>query len=79
MCCQPLILVEFPLIAPLWYTLLLHGVCSPVITGNIPSKRFLLYAENLGSIERDAPIYYRKLNVGWVEDFKLNDDGRSVQ
>ncbi len=50
----------------------------PVITGKIPGKHFILHSKDLGSIERDVPIYYRKFSVGSVEDVKLNDDGESV-
>lgn len=50
----------------------------PVVTGNTPGKHFMLHSKNLGSIERDAPIYYRKFNVGSVEEVKLNDDGQTV-
>jgi len=40
----------------------------PVIKRNIPGKHFILHALNLGSIERDVPVYYRKFDVGRVED-----------
>ncbi len=50
----------------------------PVVTRNIPGKHFILHTRNLGSIERDVPVYYRKFNVGQVEDVKLDDDGKSV-
>ncbi|GFO72349.1 paraquat-inducible protein B [Bathymodiolus japonicus methanotrophic gill symbiont] len=50
----------------------------PVITGKIPGKHFVLHTKDLGSIERDVPIFYRKFSVGSVEDVKLNDDGESV-
>ncbi len=50
----------------------------PVITRGAPGKHFILHANNLGSIERGVPIYYRKFNVGRVVDYHLNDDGKSV-
>ena len=50
----------------------------PVITGDIPGKHFVLHTRNLGSIARDVPVYYRKFNVGLVEEVKLNDDGESI-
>ena len=50
----------------------------PAITGDIPGKHFVLHTNNLGSIERDAPVFYRKFNVGLVEEVKLNDDGESI-
>jgi paraquat-inducible protein B len=50
----------------------------PVITGKIPGKHFILHTKNLGSIERDVPVYYRKFSVGSVEEVKLDDNGESV-
>ena len=50
----------------------------PVITGDIPGKHFVLHTKNLGSIARDVPVYYRKFNVGLVEEVKLNEDGESI-
>lgn len=50
----------------------------PVVTGSTPGKHFILHSQNLGSIERSVPIYYRKFNVGQVEEVKLDDDGQSV-
>lgn len=50
----------------------------PVIPSRTPGKHFILHAQDLGSIERDVPVYYRKFNVGLVEDVKMNDDGKSI-
>ncbi|MCK5647603.1 MAG: MCE family protein, partial [Gammaproteobacteria bacterium] len=50
----------------------------PVVTSDISGKRFILHSKSLGSIQRDVPVFYRKFNVGRVEDVKLNDDGQSA-
>ena len=50
----------------------------PVVSQNKPGKHFILHTPNLGSLERDVPVYYRKFVVGRVEDVKLNDDGETV-
>ncbi|NOQ63275.1 MAG: MCE family protein, partial [Methyloprofundus sp.] len=50
----------------------------PVITRDIPGKHFTLQTNDLASIQKDVPIYYRKFSVGKVEGVKLNDDGQSV-
>jgi paraquat-inducible protein B len=50
----------------------------PVVTRSTPGKHFILHTKDLGSITRDAPIYYRKFNVGQVENVQLNEDGKSV-
>ena len=49
-----------------------------MITGDVMGKRFILHSKTLGSIIRDTPVYYRKFNVGRVEDIKLNDDGQTA-
>ncbi len=48
----------------------------PVVTGDILGKRFILKTKNLGSIERDVPVFYRRYMVGKVEDVKLDEDGQ---
>jgi paraquat-inducible protein B len=50
----------------------------PVVSQNKPGKHFTLHTPNLGSLERDLPVYYRKFVVGRVEEVKLNDDGETV-
>ncbi|MCU7833843.1 MAG: MCE family protein [gamma proteobacterium symbiont of Taylorina sp.] len=50
----------------------------PVITGNIPGRRFVLQTKYLGSIDKDVPVYYRKFKVGRVEDVAIDEDGQSV-
>lgn len=51
----------------------------PIVTRGSSGKHFILYADNLGSIERDVPIYFRKFNVGRVVDYQLTDNGNSVK
>ena len=56
-----------------------HGLeIPPVITGKTSGTHFILHTKDLGSIERDVPVYYRKFSVGSVEEIKLDDDGESV-
>ncbi|MCK5665442.1 MAG: MCE family protein, partial [Thiotrichaceae bacterium] len=50
----------------------------PVISSEVSGKRFILHSKSLGSITRDAPVFYRKFSVGRVEEVKLNDDGQSA-
>jgi len=50
----------------------------PAITGDIVGSRFLLYADKLGSLDIGAPIYYRQLRVGEVEDYSLDEDGKGL-
>ncbi len=50
----------------------------PAITGDIVGSRFLLYTDKLGSLDVGAPIYYRQLRVGEVEDYALDEDGKAL-
>lgn len=55
------------------------GLSSPpVVTSDDPGKHFILHTESLGSIERDMPVFYRKFNVGQVENVRLTSGGQAV-
>lgn len=51
----------------------------PVIPSDVPGKVFFLKADNLGSLDIGAPIYYRRINVGKITAFKLSEDGKDVE
>ena len=44
---------------------------APVVTANAEGTRFVLRTEMLGSISEGTPVYYRGLQVGVIEGFKL--------
>ena len=46
----------------------------PVIDGDAPGLHLTLVAEELPSVQHGSPIYYRKLQVGTVQDFALAKD-----
>jgi paraquat-inducible protein B len=48
----------------------------PVITYEVPGRFFLLKTTNLGSLDTGTPIYFRRLQVGEVTSYALDDDGR---
>lgn len=50
----------------------------PVITTDAPGRRFRLRADTLGSLNPGTPVYYRRIQVGQVIDYTLDDDGGSV-
>lgn len=50
----------------------------PIITTDIPGREFLLKAENLGSLDVGAPVYYRQIQVGQVISYELDEDGQSL-
>lgn len=50
----------------------------PPIASDRPGRQFLLRASNLGSLGPGAPIYYRRIQVGIVTGFKLDQAGHYV-
>ncbi|MDO9023289.1 MlaD family protein [Zwartia sp.] len=50
----------------------------PPIASDRPGKHFVLRTNSLGSLGPGAPIYYRRIQVGLVTGFKLNDSGHHV-
>lgn len=51
----------------------------PVVASDVPGKVFFLKAQDLGSLDIGAPIYYRRINVGQITAFKLSNDGKQVE
>src|SRR5690606_34821841 len=51
----------------------------PPITYDEKGKRFVLVASDLGSLDIGSSIYYRKIPVGEVVSFALQDDGKGVE
>ncbi|HVT37087.1 MAG TPA: MlaD family protein [Nevskiaceae bacterium] len=50
----------------------------PAITHDQKGRRFLLHAEDLGSLNLGSPVYFRHLPVGRIVGFNLNADGKAV-
>ena len=50
----------------------------PAVISGMPGKSFILHADDLGSIEIGAPVYYRRIQVGQVVAFHLDPDGNGV-
>ncbi len=51
---------------------------APSVTNDSVGTAFVLRANTLGSLGVGSPIYYRRLAVGRVGAYELNDDGRGV-
>lgn len=51
----------------------------PLIRTGAAGREFLLVAENLGSVNRGAPVYYRGLPVGQVLGYRLAEDARRFE
>jgi len=50
----------------------------PVITGDIPGRFFILKTPDLGSLDTGTPIYFRRLQVGQVASYALDQDGKNL-
>ncbi|MGE8392839.1 MCE family protein [Pseudomonas sp. BIGb0427] len=50
----------------------------PPITYGEPGKRFFLHASDLGSLGVGSPVYYRKIPVGQVVAYNLDENGKGV-
>ncbi|MFZ7125613.1 MAG: intermembrane transport protein PqiB [Desulfobacterales bacterium] len=50
----------------------------PVVTADSPGSQFRLRAEELGSLDVGAPVYFRRIRVGQVENYELREDGKSI-
>jgi paraquat-inducible protein B len=50
----------------------------PIITGDQPGRRFVLRADNLGSLGIGSPIYYRRIQAGQVIGYDLASDGNQI-
>jgi len=50
----------------------------PIITGDQPGRQFQLIADDLGSLDVGAPLYYRRIAVGRVIGYKLDPTGHDV-
>ncbi|WP_199100814.1 MlaD family protein, partial [Dyella sp. ASV21] len=50
----------------------------PPVTHGAPGKTFNLRADDLGSLDIGSPVYYRRIQVGRVSSYHLDQDGKSV-
>ena len=50
----------------------------PVITTGLQGKQFVLRAEEIGSLDLGAPVYYRRLEAGRVIAYELDKEGTGV-
>lgn len=51
---------------------------APVVTFDVPGRYFTLHADDLGSLDVGAPIYYRRIQAGQVVTHELNKEGTGV-
>jgi paraquat-inducible protein B len=50
----------------------------PQVTGDQKGRQFTLHGESLGSVDVGSPVFYRRIQVGQVIGFDLDDKGRGV-
>ncbi|CAM4396020.1 Paraquat-inducible protein B [Bordetella tumbae] len=50
----------------------------PPVTHDRDGKRFILKARDLGSLDIGSPVYFRRINVGRVIGYNLDESGDSV-
>lgn len=50
----------------------------PVITTGLEGRQFILRAEDLGSLDVGAPVYFRRLEAGRVIAYNLDKEGTGV-
>lgn len=50
----------------------------PPIRSDVPGRRFVLRAAELGSVSRGSPVYYRDIEVGQVLGYRLAEDHESL-
>ena len=51
---------------------------APVVNFDVPGRYFSLEAPTLGSLDVGTPVYYRRIPVGQVTGFRLDDTGKHV-
>jgi len=50
----------------------------PAVTHDRAGKRFRLRAQNLGSLDIGSPVYFRRISVGRVVGYELDQSGQAV-
>lgn len=50
----------------------------PVISTGEPGREFVLKGEDIGSLDVGSPVFFRRLQVGQITAFELDQDGNGV-
>ncbi|PWC23062.1 mammalian cell entry protein [Brenneria roseae subsp. roseae] len=50
----------------------------PAIINGMPGSRFVVQADDLGSLDIGSPVYYRRVQVGRIASYQLRDDGKGI-
>ena len=49
-----------------------------MVTADLPGSHFVLRAPSLGSLNVGAPVFFRRIEVGQVVSYQLDEDGQAV-
>jgi paraquat-inducible protein B len=49
------------------------------VTGRVPGREFVLFAQDLGSLDYGTPVFYRRVNVGQVTRYSMQPDGQGIE
>jgi paraquat-inducible protein B len=56
------------------------GLASPpTVIAGMPGRSFVLHADDLGSLDIGSSVYYRRIQVGRLASYQLDEDGKSVK
>jgi paraquat-inducible protein B len=50
----------------------------PVVPVDTPGREFVLQGEQMATVDSGSPVFFRRLRVGQVTSYALNDDGKGV-
>ena len=50
----------------------------PTVINGMSGKAFVLHTDDLGSLDIGSPVYFRRIQVGQVASYRLDDDGKGV-
>jgi paraquat-inducible protein B len=50
----------------------------PTVISGMPGKTIVLHTADLGSLDIGSPVYYRRIQVGRVASYELDESGKSV-
>jgi paraquat-inducible protein B len=50
----------------------------PIITRDASGRQYVLHARDIGSLDIGSPVYYRRIKVGQVTAYDLDDDGKGI-
>jgi paraquat-inducible protein B len=51
----------------------------PTVISGVAGKTFVLRGTDLGSLDVGSPVYYRRVQVGQLASYKLDDDGQGLE